>query len=318
MNTLSPPDAAAGNWVDRFAPDYAKPYLRLMRADRPIGAWLLLLPCWLGLALAAPASGATIVETLKGAALFAIGAFVMRGAGCAYNDIVDREFDAKVARTALRPIPSGQITVRRAAAFLVALCLVGLAVLVQFNSYTIRLGFVSLGLVAAYPFMKRVTWWPQAWLGLTFNWGALMGYSALAGKLAAAPILLYAAGVAWTLGYDTIYAHQDKEDDALIGVKSSARALGARTRSALTIFYSITIALLAAAGLSAGMPGAYVAFLAAPAAHFIWQIRNIDIDNPENCLRIFKSNRDAGFLILAALLLAAAIEGSYIGAVFHE
>ena len=305
MTMLSPADAAAGNWVDRYAPAFAKPYLRLMRADRPIGTWLLLLPCWWGLALASP--GAPAAQVIAYGALFALGAIVMRGAGCAYNDIVDKDYDAKVARTALRPIPSGQISVRAAWIFLAALCLAGLAVLVQFNPYTIGLGVSSLALVAAYPFMKRVTWWPQAFLGLTFNWGALMGYSALAGKLTLAPALLYAAGVAWTLGYDTIYAHQDKEDDALIGVKSSARALGANTIGALKIFYAITIALAAAAGLEGGLHGAYVVFLAAPAAHFVWQIRNVNIDEPANCLSVFKSNREAGLLILAALLLAAMI-----------
>lgn len=305
MTVPSPADAVAGNWVDRYAPAPAKPYLRLMRADRPIGTWLLLLPCWQGLALAS--KDAPAAKIIAYGALFAVGAIVMRGAGCAYNDIVDRDFDAKVARTALRPIPSGQIGVRAAWIFLFALCLAGLAILVQFNPYTIALGLSSLALVAAYPFMKRITWWPQAWLGLTFNWGALMGYSALAGKLTLAPALLYAAGIAWTLGYDTIYAHQDKEDDALIGVKSSARALGPKTVAALKFFYAITIALAAAAGLAGGLHGAYIAFLAAPAAHFAWQIRSVKIDDPASCLAIFKSNREAGFLVLAALFLAAAM-----------
>lgn len=305
--TAAPADAPKGNWVDRFAPDQAKPYLRLMRADRPIGTWLLLLPCWQGLALAAGGGEAPLATYVLFAVLFAIGAFAMRGAGCAYNDIVDRDFDARVARTALRPIPSGQISVRNAWAFLFALCLIGLIILLQFNTLTITLGLSSLALVAAYPFMKRLTWWPQAWLGLTFNWGALMGYAAINGKLSLAPILLYAAGVAWTLGYDTIYAHQDKEDDALIGVKSSARALGERTAPALIMFYAATILLAAAAGFAAGFGAAYLLFLIAPAAHFAWQIRRADIHDPAICLAVFKSNREAGFLVLAALLLAAAI-----------
>lgn len=310
MTSLSPADAAAKNWVDRYAPEWAKPYLRLMRADRPIGTWLLLLPCWQGMALAA-AGGSSAALSLFYAMLFAVGAFAMRGAGCAYNDIVDRDIDAKVARTALRPIPAGQISVRKAWIFLIGLCIIGLFVLLQFNPYTIRLGLASIGLVAAYPFMKRVTWWPQAWLGLTFNWGALMGYAAIAGKLSVAAVFLYLSGVAWTLGYDTIYAHQDKEDDALIGVKSSARALGSRTVGALKLFYAFTIALAAAAGLAAGHSGAYIAFLAAPSAHFLWQIRSVDINNPANCLKVFKSNREAGLLILATLLLAAAFSGAY-------
>ncbi len=305
--TAAPADAAAGNWVDRYAPTGAKPYLRLMRADRPIGTWLLLLPCWQGLALAAAVSTVTVVEAAYYAALFAVGAFVMRGAGCAFNDIVDRDFDAKVARTAQRPVASGQISVKSAWLFLFALCAAGLVILLQFNPYSIGLGLASLGLVAAYPFMKRITWWPQAWLGLTFNWGALMGYAAFEGKLTAAALLLYGSGIAWTLGYDTIYAHQDKEDDALIGVKSSARALGPKTISALWIFYGAAIALAAGAGLAAGLHRAYFALLAAPAAHFVWQIRAINIDDPGNCLKIFKTNREAGLLVLAALLLAAII-----------
>lgn len=307
----APADAAKGNWVDRYAPDAAKPYLRLMRADRPIGTWLLLLPCWQGLALGVADSGASWASLVPYAALFAVGAFVMRGAGCAYNDIVDRDFDAKVERTARRPIPAGQISVRQAAAFLAALSLTGLVILLQFNPYTIGLGVASLGLVALYPFMKRVTWWPQAWLGLTFNWGALMGYAAIAGELGAAPILLYAAGLAWTLGYDTIYAHQDKEDDALIGVKSSARALGARTKPALALFYLLTIIFAAGAAHLAGAPMAAMALFLAPAAHFIWQIRRLDIDDAANCLRLFKSNREAGLLLLAPLLLAAILGNSY-------
>lgn len=308
IRTAAPADAAAGNWVDRFAPEGAKPFLRLMRADRPIGTWLLLIPCWWGLALAFAERGGALASALFFAALFGVGAVAMRGAGCAYNDIVDRDFDAKVARTALRPIPSGQISIARAWAFLASLCAIGLLVLLQFNPFTIILGFASLALVAAYPFMKRITWWPQAWLGLTFNWGALMGYSAIAGELTPAPLLLYAAGVAWTLGYDTIYAHQDKEDDALIGVKSSARALGPRTRPALIVFYGFTIALAAAAGAAAGLTPLYQFALIAAAAHFLWQIRRLDIDDPGKCLAIFKSNRGAGLLMLAALLLAAAAD----------
>jgi 4-hydroxybenzoate polyprenyltransferase len=305
--TASPADAAIGNWVERFAPDYAKPYLRLMRADRPIGTWLLLLPCWWGQALAAPATDINAGAIFNYAFLFAVGAIVMRGAGCAYNDIIDRDFDAKVERTALRPIPSGQIAVRSAWIFLLVLCLLGLSVLIQFNPFTIALGLSSLGLVAVYPFMKRITWWPQAWLGLTFNWGVLMGYSALAGKFSLSAILLYMAGIAWTLGYDTIYAHQDKEDDALIGVKSSARALGAKTKGAVRIFYAASIALAAAASLVAGFHPLMLLFLAAPGAQLIWQTRKIDIDDPAACLTIFKSNREAGLLVLAALLLGGLI-----------
>ncbi len=302
----APADADAKNWVDRYAPAPAKPYLRLMRADRPIGTWLLLLPCWWGLGLAA-AQGAGSSSSLWHGALFAIGAIAMRGAGCAYNDIVDRDIDAKVARTALRPLPSGQIGLRQAWAFLVALCLIGLAALLQFNSFTAYLGAGSLALVAIYPFMKRVTFWPQAWLGLTFNWGALMGYAAAAGTLALPAFCLYAAGFFWTLGYDTIYAHQDKEDDALIGVKSSALKLGTRTRPAVALFYAATLILFAFAGAASGFSPLYYLALAPAAAHFLLQWRRLYIDDASRCLTIFKSNRDAGFLLLAPLLVEAAL-----------
>ncbi|MEE2691310.1 MAG: 4-hydroxybenzoate octaprenyltransferase [Pseudomonadota bacterium] len=304
-----PADAAANNWVDKFAPAAAKPYLRLMRADRPIGTWLLLLPCWWGLGLAA-AQGSGSALSLWHAALFAVGAFVMRGAGCAYNDIVDRDIDAKVARTAMRPLPSGQIGLGRAWAFLVALCLVGLLVLLQFNPFTIYLGLGSLGLVAIYPFMKRVTYWPQAWLGLTFNWGALMGYAAATGSLSWSVAALYAAGIFWTLGYDTIYAHQDKEDDALIGVKSSALKLGAKTRPAIALFYGATLALFALAGLIGGLSIAYYLALSLACAHFFLQWRRLDIGDGSRCLTIFKSNREAGLLLLAPLLLETALNAA--------
>ena len=300
-NPASPsatPDAVPGNWVTR-APRAAQPYLRLMRADRPIGTWLLLIPCWLGLALAA-AEGHGRADLFWYAALMSIGAFVMRGAGCAYNDIVDRDIDAKVERTALRPIPSGQISLKQAWGFLVFLSLVGLGVLVQFNRFTILLGASALILVAAYPFMKRITWWPQAWLGLTFNWGALVGYAAATGDLAPTAFALYGAGIFWTLFYDTIYAHQDTEDDALIGVKSTALRLGEATLPALGGFFAATITLVALAGalISAGL--VYYAALVPAALHFIWQLRKLDIHDSHNCLTLFKSNRDAGLLLLLA------------------
>lgn len=302
-----PADAEARNWVDRFAPPRARPFLRLMRADRPIGTWLLLIPCWQGLALALMGDLSRWREALWFAFLCAVGAFVMRGAGCAYNDIVDRDFDAKVARTALRPIPSGQISIRTAWGFLIALCLVGFIILIQFNVYTIVLGAASLALVVVYPFMKRITWWPQAFLGLTFNWGALVGYAATTGRLDWAALALYASGVFWTLGYDTIYAHQDKEDDALIGVKSSARRLGDATRPALWLFYGATVSLLALAGALAGANALFFVALLLPAIHFRVQIRRVDIADPASCLAIFRSNREAGLLALAALLLGAVL-----------
>ena len=223
---------STGNWVDTLAPPWSRPYLRLARADRPIGSWLLLLPCWWSAGLAAIATGQPYPNPWH-VALFFIGAFVMRGAGCTWNDIVDRDLDAKVARTRSRPIPSGQVSVKGAAIFLVLQALVGLLVLLQFNRFTVFLGIASLAIVAVYPLMKRVIWWPQIVLGLAFSWGALMGWAAVFGALDAAPLLLYAGAIAWVIGYDTIYAHQDREDDALIGVKSTARLFGERTRLAL-------------------------------------------------------------------------------------
>ncbi|MEZ5892020.1 MAG: 4-hydroxybenzoate octaprenyltransferase [Parvularculaceae bacterium] len=301
---ISTPDAVPGNWVLR-APAFAQPYLRLMRADRPVGTWLLLIPCFWGLALAAAADGGGL-HLLWYAALMSAGAYVMRGAGCAYNDIVDRDFDAKVARTALRPIPAGQISVRQAWMFLVALSLIGLLVLLQFNRFTIFLGLGSLALVALYPFMKRVTWWPQAWLGLTFNWGALMGYAAATGTLRAEAFALYAAGICWTLHYDTIYAHQDVEDDALIGVKSTARRLGERTRPWLTGFSVGVIMFFALAGALIHAGPVYYLALIPGAAHLVWQLRKLDIHDSANCLKLFKSNRDAGLLLLLSPLCELA------------
>jgi len=294
------PDAVPGNWVDR-APRAAQPYLRLMRADRPIGTWLLLIPCWQGLALAA-AQGHGGPRLVYDAVLFAIGAYVMRGAGCAYNDIVDRDFDAKVERTALRPIPSGQISVKQAWAFLAGLCLIGLVVLVQFNRLAIITGLAALGLVAAYPFMKRITYWPQAWLGLTFNWGVLVGYAAATQTLTPGVFALYAGGIFWTLFYDTIYAHQDTEDDALIGVKSTALKFGEASKFWLAGFYGGLIACFALTGSLSGFSAAYYAGLIPAAFHFAWQIHKLDIHDSHNCLTLFKSNREAGLLLLLAPL----------------
>jgi 4-hydroxybenzoate polyprenyltransferase len=298
------PDAVPGNWVEAM-PAFAQPYLRLMRADRPVGTWLLLIPCWWGLALAA--AGHAGPHLLYYAALMSIGAFVMRGAGCAYNDIVDRDIDAQVERTALRPIPSGQISVKRAWAFLIVLSLTGLAVLAQFNRFTILLGLGALILVAIYPFMKRITWWPQAWLGLTFNWGALVGYAAATGTLKPEAFALYAAGFFWTLFYDTIYAHQDVEDDALVGVKSSAQRLGEKTLPALGLFFAMTITLFALAGALIQAHFIYYAALLPAAAHFVWQLKRLDIHDSHNCLTLFKSNRDAGLMLLLSPLCELAL-----------
>ena len=296
-------DIAAGDWIDRHVPRPAQPYFRLARVDRPIGTWLLLIPCWWGLALAsAGGSGAGPGQAVLFAALFAVGAFVMRGAGCTWNDLVDRDLDARVARTALRPIPSGAVSLPQAAVFLALQLLAGLAVLLCFNGYTILLAIASLLLVATYPLMKRVTYWPQAFLGLTFNWGALVGWSAVTGGLHVPALLLYAAGFFWTLGYDTIYAHQDKEDDALIGVKSSALKLGGNTRPWLWAFYAIAVALLVASFRTADLAWPAYAVLAVAAMLLAQQAASVDLDDPKDCLARFRANRLAGLVVLAAIL----------------
>ncbi|MGZ5865044.1 MAG: 4-hydroxybenzoate octaprenyltransferase [Xanthobacteraceae bacterium] len=297
---------ATGNFVDTFAPPWTRPYLRLARLDRPIGSWLLLMPCWWSAALANIAAHDPVPDFWH-LMLFFIGAFAMRGAGCTWNDIVDRDIDAKVERTRSRPLPSGQVTVMQAAAFLVALALVGLLVLVQFNGFAIGAGIASLLIVAVYPFMKRITYWPQITLGLAFSWGALMGWAAAFGTLATPALLLYAGSIAWVIGYDTIYAHQDREDDALVGVKSTALLFGERTKPMLVVFYALAVALLGAAGLLAGGRLAFAIGLALFAAHLGWQVRRLDIDDPEQCLWLFKSNRDAGLILFAAMLLDAAL-----------
>ncbi len=291
---------STGNWVDTLAPSWARPYLRLARADRPIGAWLLLLPCWWSAGLAAIAGGRPYPDPWH-VALFFAGAFVMRGAGCTWNDILDRDLDAKVARTRSRPIPSGQVSVKAAALFLVAQALFGLLVLLQFNRFTIMLGIASLGVVAIYPLMKRIVSWPQIVLGLAFSWGALMGFAAVFSRLEAAALLLYAGSIAWVIGYDTIYAHQDREDDALVGVKSTARLFGTRTRLALVCCYTVAVLLIGLSGAAAGAGPVFVLGCVLFGAHLGWQIDRLDIDNPEQCLRLFKSNRDAGLILFAAL-----------------
>lgn len=302
----TPADAALTGWIDR-APSAWRPYLRLMRLDRPIGTWLLFWPCVFGLSLGAIADDRPFLDPYDVwlVVLFGVGSVVMRGAGCTYNDIIDRDIDAKVARTRGRPLPSGAVTVKQAWYFLVAQCLVGLFVLVQLNLFSIALGTASLLLIAAYPFMKRITWWPQAWLGLTFNWGALLGFAAETGRIDWADILLYAGLIFWTLGYDTIYALQDAEDDALVGVKSTARLFGPRSRDWILAFYAVAFALTLAAGFTdhAGWPFGFLMLIAG--GHLIWQVDLLDAQDPLRCLRLFRANRDTGAMIAAALVLAS-------------
>ena len=295
---------ATGNWVDGLAPAFARPYLRLARLDRPIGSWLLLLPCWWSVGLA----GMHVhrLPNLWHIALFFIGAFAMRGAGCTWNDLVDRDLDGRVERTRSRPIPSGQVTVAQATLFMAAQALVGLAVLLQFNRFTVMCGLASLIVVVFYPFMKRITYWPQIVLGLAFSWGALMGWPAAFGRLDWPALVLYAGSISWVIGYDTIYAHQDREDDLLIGIKSTALLFAENTRPMLASFYAGAVALIGAAGVMAGGGWIFLAGLAAFAAHLAWQVMRLDIDDPAHCLMLFKSNRDAGLILFAAMLLQAA------------
>ena len=310
MNGAAVPVAdATGNWVDTLAPRWSRPYLRLSRFDRPIGSWLLLMPCWWSAALAADVAH-TIRQLPLIVVLFFVGAFVMRGAGCTWNDITDRDLDALVERTRSRPIPAGQVSVPRAAVFLVVQALIGLAVLLQFNRFAVATGIASLLIVAVYPFMKRITWWPQIVLGLAFSWGALMGFAVTLGRIDATAVLLYAGSIVWVIGYDTIYAHQDAEDDALIGVKSTALLFAARTHQALLVFYALAVVLIGAALVLAGSHFPAWIGLAAFAAHLAWQIRRLDVGDPALCLRIFKSNRDAGLLLFAGLLVDAVMKAS--------
>jgi 4-hydroxybenzoate polyprenyltransferase len=294
----------ADSWVDRLLPAPWRPYARLMRLDRPIGTWLLLLPCWWGLALGWRA-GPEVVDLWEMARLyllFSVGAVVMRGAGCTVNDLWDRDFDAKVARTISRPIAYGDINVRQALVFLVAQLLVGLAILLQLNQASWIMGVSVLALVFTYPLFKRVTYWPQFVLGLTFNWGALIGWVAVTGALAWPSVVLYCAGIVWTLGYDTIYAHQDKTDDAMIGVKSSALALGNDTGRFLWIFYGLTMAGLVVCGWVAGLGGFYYLLLIPAAVQLAWQASRVDIEDPRNCLAMFKSNRNFGLIVTLAIV----------------
>ncbi len=295
-------------WILRQAPRGWAPYMRLIRLDRPIGTWLLLFPCWWSSLLAAGTVEHGLDATLAWyLLLFAVGALLMRGAGCTINDIFDRDIDAKVARTAARPLPSGEIRLRQALLFLLTQLALALVILVQFNGLTIFVGLLSMLLVVPYPLMKRITYWPQAWLGFTFNWGALVGWTAVAGELAWPAVLLYFGGVAWTLGYDTIYAHQDKEDDALIGVKSSALKLGAASRPWISVFYASAVLLFGAAGLVAEAAWPYYVGLAAVAGHLLWQVSSLNIDDPAGCWERFNSNRNVGWLLSAGALAGLVV-----------
>ena len=305
QTTPSPPgavaDASRDNWVDRFAPEGVKPYARLARWDRPIGFWLLFWPCGFGLALAAVAAPDRGFDWRALLLMFA-GAILMRGAGCTFNDIVDRDIDQKVARTRLRPIPAGQVTTRQAAGFMILQAALGAVILIQFNLLTIGLGVGSLALVAIYPFMKRITWWPQLFLGLAFSWGALVGWTSQADDLSLPPLLLYLGCILWVIGYDTIYALQDIEDDALIGVKSTARLFGGRARQAVGLFYAAALLLWLVAGWLVGGAVLFSIGLAVVAGVLFWQVLTLDAAAPGNSLARFKANHWAGLALTLALL----------------
>ena len=299
-------DATRKNWVDAYCPPWSRPWLRLSRADRPIGTWLLLMPCLWTIALAAIWTGWTWWDLwlIVGST---IGAFLMRGAGCTWNDFTDHAFDAQVSRTRSRPIPSGQVTRKQALAWAVIQSLTAFLILITFNWTAIALGVLSVGLVAIYPFAKRFTWWPQVFLGLAFNWGALLLWAAKTGDLGVAPVALYLAGIAWTLHYDTIYAHQDREDDALIGVKSTARLFEDKTPRWLWIFTAVFALFAIAAVLAAG--GGFFALtgVAAMAVFMSWQTMTMDMDDPDTCLMVFRATKSGGLLFLAGLVLNSLI-----------
>ena len=306
-------DAPKDNWVDRFAPKLSRPFLRLSRADRPIGTWLLFAPCLWGLSLAVLATDSYSEHDLWTIAGCAMGAFLMRGAGCTWNDISDRNIDGSVARTRSRPIPSGQVTVRGALVWMVVQAILAFFILISFYPTAIFLGVLALVPVAIYPFAKRFTWWPQAFLGLAFNWGALLAWAAHTNSIGPVPIVLYCAGIAWTLFYDTIYAHQDAEDDALIGVKSTARLFGDKSRMWLRMFLTIVVILFGFAVVLATHERSILSIVIAiggPWAlgwHLTWQLSRFDPKNTDGLLRVFRSNRDAGLIPLPFFAIALLV-----------
>jgi 4-hydroxybenzoate polyprenyltransferase len=305
-NTVA--DAVRGHWADRFLPESWKPYARTARLERPIGWWLLLWPCWWSAAMASDAAGYAF-PNLWYLLLFLIGAVVMRGAGCTYNDIVDRKIDAEVARTRSRPIPSGQVSVTGAVVFMVVLALIGLAVLLQFDPFTILLGIASLGTIVIYPFLKRFTNWPQIGLGISFSWGALMGWSALFGDVDLPAIVLYLGCIFWVIGYDTIYALQDKEDDTLAGVRSTARLFGRGAKRLIAVSYVAATLLFAVSFWLADTDIIAFVGLALGTAHLAWQVNTLDTENPDRCLRLFRSNRDYGWILFLGILVDGMVFG---------
>lgn len=304
-------DAHSQNWSDKWLPLKSRPYARLMRLDRPVGVWLLLWPCFWGQILALSEMGFygvaydfSVWAQIKYVALCFVGAIIMRGAGCVYNDLVDHKYDAQVERTKSRPLPSGAVSTKQAKLFLVLLLLSGLLVLVQFNAFTIYVGAASLALVAIYPWMKRFTYWPQAFLGIAFNWGALVGFSAVTGYLSVSVLILYLGGFFWTIGYDTIYAHQDKDDDMMVGLKSTAILFGNKTKIWVAALYVLTLGCFIIAGQMAGLNFVFIILMAPLAMHLAWQIYKLNLDDAAQCLRLFKSNILFGGLVTAVFLIS--------------
>ena len=302
MRAVLDSDTTVSSWLDRWVPAMVRPYLYLMRLDRPIGTWLLLFPCWWSVVMAWPGDAAPDWHLLELFVLFGLGSVIMRGAGCVINDLTDHRFDGMVARTAGRPLPSGAVSRRQTFLFLGFLLFLGLLVLWQLNPFARLVCLASIPFVVIYPFMKRITWWPQFWLGIAFNWGAIAGWAAVRGELSLAPFLLHLAGIFWSLGYDTIYAHQDKDDDRLIGVKSSALRLGDRTKPWVFGFYSLTVGLTAAAGWAAGLGPWFYPMLAVAGLQLWWQALTVDINNGPDCLSKFRSTRWYGWLCLLSFV----------------
>lgn len=298
MNEIPYTDIPLDDWIERKLLPWARPYARLMRLDRPIGTWLLLLPCWWSVVMAGG-----VVPDFWLMFLFAVGAVVMRGAGCVINDIYDRDLDRQVERTLLRPLAHGDVKLWQAVLFVCLLLLLGFGVLLLFNRFTIYLGMASLLLVFTYPLAKRVTWWPQLVLGLAFNWGALMGWSAVQGSLGLPALLLYLGGIFWTLGYDTIYAHQDKVDDAKVGVKSLALWLGDRSRLWIALFYLAAVIFIGLSGYAAALGRGFYVLLAIALVQALWKVAFWRTDDPADCLKRFRSNRDFGFIVLVAIMI---------------
>lgn len=307
-------DAPANNWVYKLSPSWALPYLQIARWDRPIGTWLLLIPCWWGLFLATTGSGQISLYDLWLFIAFGIGAFLMRGAGCTWNDLMDHKMDAKVERTKSRPLPSGRLSRNNALYWLAIQAILAGLILLTFNPFAIFLGLLSIVPATIYPFAKRFTWWPQFFLGLAFNWGALLGWAAHNGSLGIQPLLLYISGIFWTLFYDTIYSHQDTRDDKLTGIKSTGLLFGKTTKGWLIIFLLTSLLLLALAigiGLIAD-GGAYsitaaIISLLLFGLHLGWQVKRMDLDSPDVCLVLFRSNKDAGLIIVAGLIITSLL-----------